>query len=633
MEIPNTSSSRNEAGGRVWRFGDCEFNELRRELRVNGQKVELEHKPLAVLEQLLIHAGETVTKEQLLESVWPGTTVVDGSLATAISKLRKCLEEGSEPIIITVPRVGYRLAVSVQSSRVTMPAWPGPRSINTAPGKKELDATAGVGAHKARRISVALGMLVVLAIGAALYYRKPSALPSPSRTVAVLPFQNAGADQSLEFLRVALPDEITTILSYKPSVSVRPFASTSKYSQGNLDLQKIGRDLRVANIVTGHFLRSGDKLQITLEAIDADSNRLMWRETVETPAQNLIAMQAQIAGATQSWVARVFGSNSPDLVGAAKPKNEEAYDLYLRSTAVPNDPAPNKEATAMLEKAIALDPTYVPAYIAISTRYYYQSRYGDGGPAMMRRSRAAMDRALALDPNNEFAAEQVIVAEIESGESIKAYQQSEDLVRRRPDSVMARWALGAVLRYTGLLDEATSNCEAAYLIDASPAIRSCAVSFILHGDYERAMVYIRLVQGSEWAKALTTDVLARQGKEQEALSLSPATVPQWAGYPLFMACVQHRPAAEIANLARQVVPVEDSEENYFAAAHLAYCGQTAAAEKMLRTAIAGNYCAFPAIESDPLLASVRQMPDYPDLRNTAKACRDRFLSLRAQDPR
>ena len=77
--------------GRIWRFADCEFDESTRQLRVHGQLVELESKPLDVLQQLLLHAGEVVTKEELIESVWPGTNVVDGSLATAISKLRKAM--------------------------------------------------------------------------------------------------------------------------------------------------------------------------------------------------------------------------------------------------------------------------------------------------------------------------------------------------------------------------------------------------------------------------------------------------------------------------------------------------------------------------------------------------------------
>ena len=80
-----------ETSGRLWRFGDYEFDELRRDLRVKGKSVELEAKPLEVLLELLLHAGEVVTKEELLEAVWPDVIVVDGSLATAISKLRKAM--------------------------------------------------------------------------------------------------------------------------------------------------------------------------------------------------------------------------------------------------------------------------------------------------------------------------------------------------------------------------------------------------------------------------------------------------------------------------------------------------------------------------------------------------------------
>jgi eukaryotic-like serine/threonine-protein kinase len=99
--------------GRLWRFADYEFDELARELRVKGRAVELESKPLDVLLQLLLHAGEVVTKEELLESVWPNVMVVDGSLATAVSKLRRALGDEHQPAILTVPRVGYRLAVPV----------------------------------------------------------------------------------------------------------------------------------------------------------------------------------------------------------------------------------------------------------------------------------------------------------------------------------------------------------------------------------------------------------------------------------------------------------------------------------------------------------------------------------------
>jgi DNA-binding winged helix-turn-helix (wHTH) protein/serine/threonine protein kinase len=110
-----------ESAKRVWRFGGCEFDEFRRVLSVHGQEVDLEAKPLDVLHHLLLHAGEVVTKDELLEWVWPGTSVVDGSVATAVSKLRRALEDDTQAIVITVPRVGYRLAVPVNWQNMAAP--------------------------------------------------------------------------------------------------------------------------------------------------------------------------------------------------------------------------------------------------------------------------------------------------------------------------------------------------------------------------------------------------------------------------------------------------------------------------------------------------------------------------------
>ena len=111
-----------ESSGRIWRFGSCEFDESSRELHVNGRVAELESKPLDVLHQLLIHAGEVVTRDELFEAVWPGTAVVDSSLATAVSKLRKAISDDEQSIVITVHRIGYRLGVPAESRR--MPVRP-----------------------------------------------------------------------------------------------------------------------------------------------------------------------------------------------------------------------------------------------------------------------------------------------------------------------------------------------------------------------------------------------------------------------------------------------------------------------------------------------------------------------------
>ena len=127
-----------ELPARLWRFADCELDELRRELRVHGSAVELESKPLEVMIQLLHHAGEVVTKEELLELVWPGTLVVDGSLATAVSKLRKAIGDEEQLVILTIPRVGYRLVAPVQSTALAVGEWgqSGLKAGDSVPGRE-----------------------------------------------------------------------------------------------------------------------------------------------------------------------------------------------------------------------------------------------------------------------------------------------------------------------------------------------------------------------------------------------------------------------------------------------------------------------------------------------------------------
>jgi eukaryotic-like serine/threonine-protein kinase len=139
MNLKGTAVEVAETSGRLWRFADYEFDELSRELRVKGRRVELESKPLDILLQLLLHAGEVVTKDELLESVWPDVMVVDGSLATAVSKLRKAMGDEEHPAIVTVPRVGYRLAVAVYCKTVAAAAGPdlGFKAGEAVPGREQ----------------------------------------------------------------------------------------------------------------------------------------------------------------------------------------------------------------------------------------------------------------------------------------------------------------------------------------------------------------------------------------------------------------------------------------------------------------------------------------------------------------
>jgi len=228
-----------------------------------------------------------------------------------------------------------------------------------------------------------VGVIAAIVVAVFLWRARHPAVPrvdsANPKAIAVLPFQNAGSDKDTDFLRLALPDEIATTLSHVQSFSIRPFATTSKYHDSNLDLQKAGREMGVSSIVTGHYLTEGDQLEVTLEAVDVANNRSVWRDTINVAASDKIAMRAQITSRVRQGLVPVLGGLLASGEAGTRPKSEEAYDLYLRSIAVPRDVAPNKGAIAMLERAVAIDPSYAPAWEALGLRYYLDGSYGDGG--------------------------------------------------------------------------------------------------------------------------------------------------------------------------------------------------------------------------------------------------------------
>src|SRR5258706_7324858 len=275
-------------------------------------------------------------------------------------------------------------------------------------------APAGCSHKKLTRWIMAAVLAVTALIVLAVFLgqsKRPAVSPVESasaRAIAVLPFQNISPDKAADFLQLALPDEIATALSYVPSFSIRPFATTSKYSGPNLDLQQAGREMGVTSIVTGHYLIDAGQLDITVEAVDVAHNRSIWRDTIRVAASDKIAMREQITSRVRQGLVPVLGGLSTPGESGTRPRSEEAYDLYLRSIALPHDVAPNKEAINMLERAVGIDPSYAPVWEALGLRYYFSGADGDGGRAMLKRSDSAMERALALDPNLISAAAWVI---------------------------------------------------------------------------------------------------------------------------------------------------------------------------------------------------------------------------------
>ena len=481
----------------------------------------------------------------------------------------------------------------------------------------------------------ALLLTVLVAIGAWWFkQRQMAGAAAAKNTIAVLPLQNMNNDISVEFLRFALADEIANTLTYTRTLDVRPSAITRKFVGNDVDPQQAGKDVHVANVLTGHFLKQGDRLMITLEAIQVEGNKLLWQSNVTAPAQDLIALQTQMAAKIRQELLPALGIAGGFLDTGTRPKNAEAYDLYLHSLALPHDAGPNKDAIAVLEHVVEVDPTYAPAWEQLGLRCYYDADYSDGGEPMFQRSNKAYERALQLDPNRIFAASQLITNHLERGELRQAYKAGQEMVKRRPESAQAHFAVSVVYRYAGMLEQSTNECNMALTLDpGNYTFRSCTWAFMELGKTDRAADFIRLDAGSEWAAYVTPSLLLREGKiaeAREAVKRMPVA-PRYRR-DLLEACLQLRPATDLDRMAQEAESSQpadpDPETWYYQGVLFAYCGKKQAALHLLQSAVEQNYCAHENLLSDPLLAKLRSDPAFDKVLTAAGACQD---AVRAAD--
>lgn len=282
----------------------------------------------------------------------------------------------------------------------------------------------------------------------------------------------------------------------------------------------------------------------------------------------------------------------------------------------------------MLERAVGLDPTYAPAWGALGLRYHYDAAYSNGGDAAFQRSDSAFERALGLDPNLVSAASQLITNRVERGETVKAYQAAKALVTAHPENANAHFALAYVLRYGGATEESGHECDTALALDpGNYMFRSCLFTFDQLGNYARALEFINLDAGSEYAENNLMRHYMREGNVARAKELAAK-----AKNAPMMACLADLSSQNIPSLDRQaearVLADPDPEPHYVAAQDALFCGHKDMAVEMIKSAIDRHFCAYSGLQNDSAWAKLRGTPEFAELVSAAKKCRDDFLAER-----
>ncbi len=442
--------------------------------------------------------------------------------------------------------------------------------------------------------------------------------------VAVLPFVNFSGRGDLDFLALAIPDEITTTLSYAQRLEVRPFSLTRKYQDSTTDPQEVGREVRAASLVTGQYTMEGEQLQVTLEAIDVEGNSLIWRHRLSVSGDDSLALREAVALKVRQELVPALGGTSEETAIAA-PTNREAYRKYLESLAISRDPEPNLRGIEVLEEVVELDPEFAAAWAALSDRYGYVGYYG-GGTAAERvaafaQSEAAARRALELDPNNLEAAQNLTFRAIEDGRMGEAYQTARLALTQNPDLASPHFIMSYVYRYAGLLEDAARECELALAVNPTDfSMRSCTITFYRLGDFERARDFLALDPASGWARGHEGSL------EYFAGNLDFDRQPQ------LLADCRADPESETTRTSLEraidfIKTVPDPEQAYHTLAVVALCGFHDEALRLLPVVANAGYCAPGVFEEGPFRA-LEGKPSWEGAQAAHDACHAEFLEAK-----
>jgi TolB-like protein len=470
----------------AFRFGDHVLDIERRELRRGAERVALEPQVFDLLVYLVRNRERVVSKDDLIEGVWGGRIVSDSALTTRLNAARKAVDDSGtvQRLIRTVQRRGVRFIGEVSEDDEL------PAPVEVAPAATPLIAA---------RLSI-----------------------------VVLPFVNLSNDPEQEYFTDGISGDLMTDLSRIPDMLVISRYTAFTYRDKPVDIKQIGRELGVRYALEGEVQRSGTRIRVTAQLIDAETDTHLWAERFAGDAGDLFALQAEIT----NQIAVALDLELVDAAAARPSEHPNTRDYILRGRAArlkPPSRANRAEQVLLFERALALDPGSVAAqsWLAIELTARALDSMTDTAAADIARAEALAERALATAPRSSparFAKGQVLRAQHRYDEAILEYetvialnrnwahayshlgwcrfmngsiealipaqQQAIRLSPRDPQIGLFYSRIGRAHLLQSRIDEAIVWCEKARNATPAAAIfRSFLASgYALKGDTERAAV-------------------------------------------------------------------------------------------------------------------------------------------------
>lgn len=415
-------------------FEDYVLDQERRELTLRGQVVTVGPQVFDLLLQLVSNRDHVVSKDDLLQAVWNGRIISESTITSHINAVRKAIGDTGEEqrLVRTVPRKGYRFVGEIKVGEI---------------GEARQPDVLGIGEHAPVDPKEA----------------PPASLVVPDKpSITVLPFQNLSGAPEQEYFADGVVEDIIAALSRIRWLFVIARNSSFTYKGRTVDVKDVGQELGVRYVLEGSVRKSGNKVRITGQLIDATTGTHIWAERFEGMLDDIFELQDQIAES-------VVGAIAPQLERAeierAKRKPTEsldAYDYYLRGTAKVHNGTRDaiEEALPLFYKAIELDPEFASAYGMAAWCHFWRKVNGwmtdrtreiaEGARLARLAVEVGRDDAVALTRGGHALAH--LAGDLDTGIALI------DRARLLNPNLAPAWYLGGILRaLRGETDSAIEN--------------------------------------------------------------------------------------------------------------------------------------------------------------------------------
>jgi adenylate cyclase len=401
----------------------------------SGDSVALRPQAFAVLRYLADHAGRLVTKDELMNALWPGLVVTDDSLVQCIHEIRRAFQDDDRVVLRTAPKRGYRLVVPADAGQHR--AWGEHQRSAGGGGETWLGAASSEDSERAKV------------------------------SIAVLPFVNMSSDRDQEHFSEGITEDVITDLSRWKTIAVASRNSSSRFKGQRSDIQAAGRELGVRFLVEGSVRRVGERIRITAQLIDAQTGNQVWAERYDRPMADLIALQDEVVRTiVGTLIGRVYAATAEHL-RRRPPSNPAAYDLVMRADRLSWDQTLTRaEAKRCFEQAIELDPGYALPHSLLAIILTYDWHRGLGrSPEILDRAFASAMRGFELSDGESTSHVALGLLYLERRCFDLALTHLERAIEINPANPTTKADLGLVLSRIGRAEEGLAHLLDARRID------------------------------------------------------------------------------------------------------------------------------------------------------------------------